>query len=246
MLGELLLSTYLAFSNSQNPDSTTSPITYSDNLKVNITNDVRYISKKSESEGVTDLKKLSEESIYEEAWIFTPQDSLWHEVGIEETGWKNNIMRLPHNSVNLDKKYLDELSSIYKKLVLYHIHPVKNPMLYRYPSQGVLISTKSFSCIPSDRDIITSRRYATFSHKIVSSIGITAYGPTKESIAQKDTTFEKNIGKDLNDMVVSYDSTITDIEEASIKSIHKTLSQWKSYNAWIEFTPFRGMLFKEE
>ena len=98
------------------------------NLVVNTDNDFRCITRKDEQSGLEDMFKLSEESPYEEAWVFLPKKNLWIEVGYgekflitasrTEAGWFKHY----ESAVALDREKINSLFKENREIHVYHIH----------------------------------------------------------------------------------------------------------------------------
>jgi len=104
------------------------PLSYMPHLVVNTKNTDRKVSFLSEDEGIADIKKLVDESGYEEAWVFNPKDKIWIETGYNETGWVVDSMGV-RTGLSLDSLYILKLFDSLDSVVEYHFHP-----MYDYPN----------------------------------------------------------------------------------------------------------------
>ncbi len=98
-----------------------------EHLSVNSSSETRIV-RENERAGITDLRKLVEESEYEEAWVFispTVEDGWmyrisipeWHDVGLETENGKD------YSNVKLDVNEVKSLANHYRSIHLWHIHP---------------------------------------------------------------------------------------------------------------------------
>lgn len=86
-----------------------------DKLVVNTACSYRTAAKKSEEEGVKDIRELIDSSDLEELWAYLPQESLWVEIGRNEESFGES-------SVSTDEAYFKKLIQTYDELILYHFH----------------------------------------------------------------------------------------------------------------------------
>ncbi len=165
-------------------------------LSVNPSSDTKIV-RKNERDGIADLRKLVEESEYEEAWAYisptvedawyyNPSIPEWHDIGLEAETTKNC------SSVKLDVDEVKTLANRYRSIHFWHIHP--QPAMREFihdlprnytkgqfekritlegaiPSQNDLAMAIYFSCIlnsPQNRH----DRYLLASH-----YGVTEYKP---------------------------------------------------------------------
>ena len=177
---------------------------YASSLKVNTDISKRYLVKKTETEGVEDLRKLVSASTLEDAWLFLPEKSLWVEVGIDERIEVSDIIKF---GCRLDRESVDKYTLENGNVIFYHFHPELKEIiksLYAESTKGKfgkeLLDTKmrnlSFiykdlvhSALPARNDIFTfigeaTKFYRTqpqgsFAAKICSCYGITTFQLTE-------------------------------------------------------------------
>ena len=101
------------------PDRPPEPIrtiVWSDSLRTNPDNIVRYVTKKSEREGINDLEVLTTTATSEEFWAYLPNKSEWHEVSYAE---RSNIFG---DRAQVDFNYILGLANENTEIILFHIH----------------------------------------------------------------------------------------------------------------------------
>lgn len=86
-------------------------------------------SKKSEAEGVADLRSLLQQSPYEEAWIYSPSTEEWFEVGSKShrSKGKSSVRRRGMSMVGW---FIQNPGS---SLVFYHYHPSRSALTNTVP-----------------------------------------------------------------------------------------------------------------
>lgn len=85
------------------------------NLAVNSSPQAEIV-RKSEPEGINDLRQLVEESFLEEAWVYLPQTEEWPDVGLR-TKYDQDT-----NSVDYDEEKVKAFAVKYSELHFWHIH----------------------------------------------------------------------------------------------------------------------------
>lgn len=249
MLTEFILSAFMSISS---PDSNKynplRPIEYTDTLKINTQNNIRYTCKKGELEGMIDLIELSKSSSLEEAYAYIPDDTLWIEIGYNETGWTQDYdmenKKVMVNKVLLDTLILNSLPNN-KSVTIHHLHPYKDPLMFRYPTKNIITYCIYNACLPSDKDVITMHKYNKFIFKIESYLGVTEFGLSKNGKYMSEDAFN-NYMKKYEDSFVTSKEESQDIEEMALKKIHSTLSRWFEDAVYITFTPLRIMTIQEK
>lgn len=101
------------------------PIVHTQSLEINTENEYRAVVKKSESEGISDMRKLLRSSNYEESWMFLPDTQEWYETGIFEG---HNLKEFErggsfYSRVASDVLNLEDVIMQNNEFTLYHIHP---------------------------------------------------------------------------------------------------------------------------
>src|SRR3989338_2236667 len=76
---------------------------------------------KHETEAVLDLRKLVAEAEVEEAWCYVPEETSWHDVGLEVAVSNGRA------TVDYDLEKIEKLAVEHKTLDFYHLHP--QPMM---------------------------------------------------------------------------------------------------------------------
>ncbi|MBS3090931.1 hypothetical protein J4217_00600 [Candidatus Pacearchaeota archaeon] len=104
------------------------PIKFAEKLEINTNNIYRLIVKKSEVDGIKDLRKLMETSYNEEQYAYFGTLGLWIEIGENESlvfDFRLYNRGVPYfqNHVSEDSDYLKCLARLDKKITLFHIHP---------------------------------------------------------------------------------------------------------------------------
>lgn len=266
MLAELLLSAYLSLANPSSADSLNSiPLQNTDALKINTENIVRYVSNKSEEEGVSDIRRHNEYSEYEEAWLYDMDKEEWIEMGLYASGWVDSI---PPNSVEIDIQYIEHKIDSLENMSMFHNHPKKgHPQQIKYsffPGLEKIIDMYNdiyaftSSVIPSINDVrVMIHEESCFykkhpdgamKHKIVSHLGVTEYYLTEEAVdlinddvvliygIDKDQAFLSSI-LDLS-KVSFFGSGFMSVEAYCIDRIQEALSWRQSKYIDIKFIPF--------
>ena len=177
------------------------PNQLSDSLQINSENKVRYVTLKSEQDGIKDLKKLVMQSKVEEAWVYLPKITTWIEVGTDEKAEIETITkegRTYLKEAKVDEAIIWELAKTYAELILYHLHPFSSlrlrttlNLMQTNSGKSVpkeIITEERQKCLeedarPSSQDVIyaftLARRihginpYPDFSAKVVSRLGVT-------------------------------------------------------------------------
>jgi hypothetical protein len=175
-------------------------------LVVNVDKSYANVVRKSEKEGIRDMRKLVEGSTYEEAWTFLPDESLWIETGLGEmkivsSGGEKLIV----------KELCSELRKIFsgnKNVIKYHFHPV---LAYFKSDIPGFYNRMAISSIPMDDDIFTtailSRFFynlqpgGTISFKICSHYGMTEYFLTEEGKRRFSKASDREIRSFSDDML---------------------------------------------
>ncbi|MDP2672429.1 MAG: hypothetical protein Q8O84_01310 [Nanoarchaeota archaeon] len=88
---------------------------YSENLRINLNDNIYHVTKKNEEQGVEDLRKICFGG-YEEAWFYFPENQTWYEVGI------NSDSNSVEPFLPLIGKVLEENKNA-GELIFYHNHP---------------------------------------------------------------------------------------------------------------------------
>lgn len=91
-----------------------------DELVNNFSSFHRLVVRKSEKGGQEDIRKLVENSIFEEAWMYLPKESLWVDIVGGRVKKSFGIYTLIY-----DMEYVDKLFKEHDELVCYHFHPIK-------------------------------------------------------------------------------------------------------------------------
>ena len=86
------------------------------NLLLNRDDKVYFVTNKNEEEGIKDIKKIINNSNYEEAWLYLPEKQIWY-----ETGFYSDSISVCTN-YSIVNKILEKNKDI-KELVFYHNHP---------------------------------------------------------------------------------------------------------------------------
>ena len=99
---------------------------YSENLCINLNEEVYHVVKKNETDGIRDIIKINNGC--EEAWLYLPEKQTWYEIGIfsDSTSVRPFTPRI--------KEILKENPDV-TKLIFYHNHPGG----YDLPSQNDLM-----------------------------------------------------------------------------------------------------------
>lgn len=125
----------LAFSSSteSRPFFEKPDIRYVDNLVLNTSNENRTAIKKSEYEGMYEMRKILEESELEEVWAFLPEKEEWREIGIKESPERRAVTNsriLYITRTELDLNYLEKLIRENNEIIIWHYSP-KGSLLLR-------------------------------------------------------------------------------------------------------------------
>ncbi|MBC8555605.1 MAG: hypothetical protein H8D23_38825 [Candidatus Brocadiales bacterium] len=96
-----------------------------DNLVVNNRNKFRTVIHESESEGISEMRKLIASSLMEESWAYIPHQKQWIEIGRNEEAEKE-IDKRYITKAKLDVQLLNKLMNEYNSIVLYHFHPSRS------------------------------------------------------------------------------------------------------------------------
>jgi hypothetical protein len=126
-------------------------------LVANSKTNYRTVIFKSEKEGVRDIQKLVDSSVFEEVWAFIPAESAWYEIGILEKAEVENEHKDLVTESSIDWKYLDALEKGKSEVKIYHFHPA----FPKPPSTGSmndeeLADLKVISDIRDQRDALPS------------------------------------------------------------------------------------------
>jgi hypothetical protein len=134
------------------------PLKYIHEFRVNPENDVRYCTRMSEERGERRLRRLTETSQSEEAWIYVPKLREWDEIGINEGNdiVDENDPRYKKRSVDLDGTYIDVVAKAFKEFTIYHIHALKR----RIDSKTLFYNPQC--SLPSYEDLCIDLRIKNF------------------------------------------------------------------------------------
>ncbi len=163
----------------------------SDALQLNTNDFMYYVTNKNEEKGINDIKKIINNSNYEEEWLYLPEKQIWYEIGINSDS--NSVK---HSSSHIDK-ILEENKEV-KELIFYHNHPGEGPSL-KSPSMKDIKSMTSTSLYFSDYKV---------KEKICSKKGITEYFLTEEAIKEfklKDSINLKDYYNYEKDSSITFD-----------------------------------------
>ena len=184
-------------------------IRHAPHLRANSTNLERYVADGlCESEGVSQIAAILQQSETEEMWIFLPrardaQHCQWHEIGREERSDADG------SYVRVDMAYVRRLIAENDDVHFYHFHPLK---YFECASQDdcrrQAASARSgdfdrrwitdlLYSMPSPSDVhfmmdLTSRFHrrhqsgGTIKHKLVTPYGVVDYGLTDKGLAKFD------------------------------------------------------------
>ncbi len=137
----------------------------SPNVLLNRDDGVSFVMNKNEEQGIEDIKKIINNSDYEESWLYLPEKQKWCEVGIESDS-DFVVMSLPRIY-----KTLEENKNV-KELIFYHNHPLNSS---KNPSFTDLTALIKLTKIFPDYKI---------KEKICSEYGITEYSLTEKAIKE--------------------------------------------------------------
>jgi len=93
-----------------------------DDLVVNNRNKFKTVIHESETEGISEMRKLIASSLIEESWAYLPLQKKWIEIGHNEEAEKK-IDKRYITKAELDIQLLDKLMNENNNMVLYHFHP---------------------------------------------------------------------------------------------------------------------------
>jgi len=93
-----------------------------DDLVVNNRNKFKTVIHESETEGISEMRKLIASSLIEESWAYLPHQKKWIEIGRNEEAEKK-IDKRYITKAELDIQLLDKLMNEDNNIVLYHFHP---------------------------------------------------------------------------------------------------------------------------
>ena len=138
----------------------------SDNLLLNRDNQIYFATNKNEEQGINNIKRIIDNSKYEELWLYLPEKQKWYEIGInsyiDEEGSK------VENTKNDIKKILEKEKI--KELIFYHNHNY-----FPHPSTNDIASMMQNTLYFSNYKI---------KEKICSKYGITEYFLTEKAIKE--------------------------------------------------------------
>ncbi|MBI4152533.1 hypothetical protein HY495_02375 [Candidatus Woesearchaeota archaeon] len=185
---------------------------------------------KQEKEAFKDLRKLVAEAEVEEAWCYVPEETSWHDIGLEVAVGNGRA------TVDYDLQKIGKLAAEHETLDFYHLHPqpmmmnliapyVRDPSLSRrYSKQRIKEIFTADAAVPSPDDLGSAiylactyqqpNRQQQFRFFIASHYGITNYTPQPElltdfcrlfggaNLLTLATAFGKNILEELHPEVV--------------------------------------------
>ena len=159
---------------------------YSPNLLLNRDDQIYFVTNKNEEQGIKDIRKIINNSKYEEAWIYLPERQKWYETGIEAKH-------------SLKWSYVTE-DMVLKKIILGKEKKIKEIVFYHYhPSFYDSKSCNYCSSYPSTPDlnalIINTKTFNNYNvkGKVCSKAGIVKYSLTEKAIKEFQTKDSINL-----------------------------------------------------
>jgi hypothetical protein len=139
-------------------------------LSANDQNATRHFALLGEAEGLEQIRTLLVTSTVEEQWAYLPDQQVWIEIGVGETG----------SQVETDVEYLRQLLAFSNRIHLYHFHPAQ----YFEPGMNATLAL----ALPSPTDVESSVKIARMQQAlnpqgdvrnyVVSLYGVVEYEPT--------------------------------------------------------------------
>jgi len=148
----------------------------SPNLLLNRDDQIYFVTNKNEEQGINDIKKIINNSNYEEAWVYLPEKQKWFEVGFDSYTLSKKFAMVSSNKNDINK--ILEKNKDIKELIFYHNHP-------SFPDDSQ--ETEKFPPFFDIRimvDYTLSFPDYKIKNKICSKYGITEYSLTEK--AKKD------------------------------------------------------------
>ena len=158
-------------------------------LKLNKNDSIFYVTNKNEKQGIKDIKKIINNSNYEEYWLYLPEKKIWYEIGI------NSSLSEKRSSVEVCNEDIEKIlrkNKNVKELVFYHNHP--------YFSGDSLTETEPISEDDFRTMILNSLDFSDYKvkEKICSKKGINEYFLTEKVIKEFSSKNPINFGEDYS------------------------------------------------
>lgn len=98
---------------------------YSEKLGLNNHDGIRFITCKSEEEGIKDIREIAKTFPHEEIWLYLPELEEWHEIGVKRFLMKNEGGFVA-SGVGYDFDYVNGILNRTKvgEIIFYHNHPL--------------------------------------------------------------------------------------------------------------------------
>ncbi len=192
-------------------------IRYEKILRINDDPLFRVAVKKSEKDGVRDLKNLAAKSKKEEFWTFLPDEDLWIELGLGggdvTIGDGEDFVAA---TVATDTEFLQKIFADIPDLKLYHIHPKhleteayrlwsqreekagRNPLLDDQKWTKAIISANNL--LPSQKDLLVLFEFQRAQELWLKNLGIEAFVSVRHYVVSPLGALEYRVKKALGPM----------------------------------------------